>query len=120
MLEGKYGIDESFSFSVSMLVFEGFISIVRETAISSVSSIVAVFFVCVIITAGPIISALTVFSVIVVDLFLIALIPILGLEFNNVVVLHILASLGVSVLYSIQMTYQYLLIEAPLELTPRQ
>ena len=119
MLEGRYGIDESYSYSVEMMIFEGFISIVRETVISTVSSIVAIFLVCLLITAGPIIAALTTFSVCLVDLFLIALIPILGLEFNNIVVTHILASLGLSVLYSIQISHTFLLVEAPSELTKK-
>ena len=48
-----------------------------------------------------------------VDLFLIALIPLWNLTFNNIVVVHLVASLGLSVLYSVHISYTFLIVEAP-------
>ena len=112
-LAKRFGFDLTYSNSVDMLTYEQFVVIVRESVISSSSSLLAIFLVIFIITGNIIISLLAVFSVLLVDLFLIALIPLWNLTFNNIVVVHLVASLGLSVLYSVHISYTFLIVEAP-------
>ena len=96
-----------------MLTQEMFVVIVQESLLSGASLIVAVFIVVIVITGSLFVSGLVVFSVLIVDLFLAALIPVWGLTFNNIVVVHLIASMGISVLYSAHITQSYLLVEPP-------
>ena len=116
MLGKRFGFDLTYSNSADMLTYEQFVVIVGESVISSASSIVAVFLVVLIITGSIVMSFLAIFSVLLVDLFLIALIPLSGLKFNNIVVVHLIASLGLSVLYSVHISYTFLIVEAPQEI----
>ena len=84
--------------------------------ISGASSVVAVFFVVLLITGSRRVSTMAIFSVLLVDLFVIALIPISGLTFNNIVVVHLIASLGLSVLYTVHISYTFLIVGAPPEI----
>ena len=47
------------------------------------------------------------------DVFLLALIPMVGLKFNNIVVIHILSSIGLSVLYTVLILHAYIVQELP-------
>ena len=116
MLGKRFGFDLTYSNSADMLTYAQFIVIVKESVISCASSIVAVFFVVLVITGSKRISTMSIFSVILVDLFVIALIPISGLTFNNIVVVHLIASLGLSVLYSVHISYTFLIVDAPQEI----
>ena len=113
MLEGRFGFDITYSDSEDMLTYEQFVVIVQETVISSACSIVAIFLVVLLITGSFFLASLVIFSVLLVDLILIALLPLQNLTFNNVVVVHLVASLGLSVLYSLHITLSFLLVEAP-------
>ena len=97
-----------------------FVVLVRETVVTCFLSIFAVFLVVLIITGSLFISGLSVFSVFLVELFIIAIIPMSDLTFNNLSVVHLLASLGLSVLYSVHISHRYLLVEAPNLPKPRQ
>ena len=103
-----------------MLTYEMFAVLVRETMVTCFLSIFAVFLVVLIITGSLFISGLSVFSVFLVELFIIAIIPMSDLTFNNLSVVHLLASLGLSVLYSVHISHRYLLVEAPNLPKPRQ
>ena len=48
-----------------------------------------------------------------VYVFLLASMSVWNLTFNNVIVVHLLASLGLSVLYSVHIALTFLLVEAP-------
>ena len=98
-----------------MLIDEMFVVIVTETSLSSTFSLIAIFIVVLLITGSVRISGVTVMSVLLVDLFLIALIPLTDLTFNNLIVVHLIASLGLSVLYSAHISHTFLLVEAPME-----
>ena len=113
MLGNRFGFDLTYSNSADMLTYAQFIVIVKESVISCASSLVAVFFVVLVITGSKRISTMSIFSVLLVDLFVIALIPISGLTFNNIVVVHLIASLGLSVLYSVHISYTFLIVGAP-------
>ena len=104
-----------------MLNFEQFVVIVHETVISSASSIIAIFFVVLLITGSFKLGLLVIFSVLLVDLILIAMVPLWDLTFNNIVVVHLVASLGLSVLYSVHMALSFHLAEAPRDMPkPKQ
>jgi len=116
MIAKRYGFEETYSYSDDMLVQEMFVVLVRETMLSSFCSIGAVFLVVLMITGSLPISGVVSLSVLLVYLGLSALIPLWDLTFNNVVVVHLVASLGLSVLYSAHIAHTYLLMEPPLEL----
>ena len=103
-----------------MLTYEQFVVIVQETITSSAASILAIFLVVLVITGSFILSTITIVSVIVLDLFLIALIPLWNLAFNNIIVVHLVASLGLSVLYSVHISHTFLLVEAPSNMSKKQ
>lgn len=54
------------------------------------------------------------------DLFLVALIPLWGLTFNNISLVHLVSSLGFSVLYSVHISHTYLLMDAPSEFSKKE
>ena len=65
-------------------------------------------------TTGSIfVMLLTLFTIIQVEIFLVALMPLWGLTFNNVTLIHLVSSQGLSVLYSVDISTTYLLVEAP-------
>mmetsp|Transcript_27061 Transcript_27061/g.33561 ORF Transcript_27061/g.33561 Transcript_27061/m.33561 type:complete len:138 (+) Transcript_27061:2387-2800(+) len=99
-----------------MLVHEMFVSLVSETILSSLCSVGSVFLVVFLITGSAPIGFVVMLSVGLVYLGLSALISLWDLTFNNVVVVHLIASLGLSVLYSAHIAHTYLLVEPPLEL----
>lgn len=103
-----------------MLIQEMFVVLVGETMLSSLCSMFAVFLVVLMITGSLPISGVVSLSVLLVYLGLSALIPLWDLTFNNVVVVHLVASLGLSVLYSAHIAHTYLLMEPPLELPIRK
>ena len=116
----NYGIEETYSYSDEMLTQEMFVVLVTETMLSSICSMAAVFLVVILITGSLPISCVVSLSVLLVYLGLSALIPLWDLTFNNVVVVHLVASLGLSVLYSAHIAYTYLLVEPPLELPQKR
>ena len=65
------------------------------------------------ITGYLFLATLVICSVLLVDLILVALLPLQDLTFNNIVVVHLVASLGLSVLYSVHITLSFMLVEAP-------
>ena len=97
-----------------------FVSLVQETVISTSFSVLAIVCVVLLITASPTVAIITVFSVLMIDLFLVALIALWGITFNNVTLVHLVASLGISVLYAAHISHTFLLVEAPTDIEKRQ
>lgn len=112
-----YGLEESYAYSTDMLTMEMFGVLINETILSTVFSLAAITVVVFLITGSRRTSAIVLISVAQTDFFLVAMIPLVGLQFNNVVVVYIIASLGFSVLYAVQVTHTFLLIDAPLNLS---
>ena len=111
-LLGKYGFaDESFAYSSDMLTMELYVMLARETAIILASSALVTFFVVFIITGEYRLGLIVTGSVILTNFFLVALIPFLGLTFNNIVVVYLITSIGLSVVYSTQISHTFLLVE---------
>jgi len=100
-LDAQWAIDKTYSWSEDMLNLEMFRVIVNEAVISCVSSFFAVFLVVLIITGSLWICSLVLACIILVDLFLVAIISIWNLTFNNILVIHLVAGVGLSVLYSL-------------------
>jgi len=94
---------------------EMFRVIVKEAVISCVSSFFAVFLVVLIITGSFWICALVLACILLVDLFLVAVISLWNLTFNNILIIHLVAGVGLSVLYSLQIAHTFLLVQAPVE-----
>jgi len=120
MLAGRFGFEETYSSSADMLNYEQFSVIVAESITSGASSILAVFLVVLLITGSIRMTSLVIFSVLLTDLFLAALIPLWDLTFNNIVVVQLVASIGLSVLYTVHISYTFLTVEAPPEITKKQ
>ena len=76
-------------------------------------NVFAVFLVVLLITGSVFLAVLVIFSVLLVDLFLIAMVPLWDLTFNNITVVHLIASLGLSVLYSVHIALSFYLVDAP-------
>lgn len=97
-----------------------YVVIVKETTISSICSVVAVMIVVFLMTGSIFISLLTLLTIFQIDIFLIALMPLWELHFNNVTLIHLVSSLGLSVLFSVKISHNYLLVETPGELEFKQ
>ena len=85
MLEGRYGIPDTYTYSEDMLLYEQFVVLVSETCYSILCSLAAVLVVTFVITASFRLSTFAFISVTLIDLFIVALIPLVGLHFNNIV-----------------------------------
>ena len=90
-----------------------FVVIIKETILSFGCSIAAIFMVNLLMLGSFAIGCSVTLSVCLVDLFLMALIPLWGMTFNNILVVHLVASLGLSVLYSSHICHAYILAHAP-------
>ena len=112
-LEKIYGFDDTYSYSDDMLTQEMFIVIIFETILVFGCFLVTIFFLILILTGTFAVAFLVVFSVCLVNLFLLALIPIWGMTFNNLLVVHLIASLGLSVLYTSHISHAYIMAHAP-------
>mmetsp|Transcript_11807 Transcript_11807/g.16050 ORF Transcript_11807/g.16050 Transcript_11807/m.16050 type:complete len:284 (-) Transcript_11807:1037-1888(-) len=72
------------------------------------------------ITASPRLGLIITGSLLLTVYFLLALIPLVGLQFNNVVVIYLITSIGLSVLYSAQISHTFLLVVVDSRLTPEK
>ena len=87
--------------------------LVKESIMSGLFALLGVLIIIFLIS-GSLTSAIVVcISVLLVDFFLVALIDIWGLTFNNIVVVHLLASIAISALYSLLVAMNYMMVEAP-------
>lgn len=76
-------------------------------------SIVAVFFVLIIVTGDLKVTTLVTCSIILVDIYLYSLIYYWGLTFNTIVVINIVVAIGLSVDYSAHIAHSYLTARPP-------
>ena len=90
-----------------------FVVLIKETIYSSACSVIAVFLVNLILSGSFATAILVAFSVCLLVLFLMALIPLWGMTFNNILVVHLIASLGLSILLSTHISHAYILALAP-------
>ena len=107
-LEGRFGIHDTFAESEEMMVYEIYVVLVEETIISMTGSLTAIFLVTITITASIRLSLFAFLSVALIDLFLVALIPLVDLTFNNIVQIHLIISLGLSAVFSVNISLYYL------------
>jgi hypothetical protein len=112
-IEKTFGMDETFSYATEYLDFEIYVAFVPDTAKSVGLSIVAVFFVLIVITGNLKVTALVTLSIILVDVYLYSLIYYWGLTFNTIVVINIVVAIGLSVDYSAHIAHSYLTARAP-------
>jgi hypothetical protein len=99
-LLGTYGINDSYAYSTDMLTMEMFNILLEETAGIICAAAAACFFAVFLITAGPRLGAIITATVLLTVYFLLAWVKLVGLQFNNVVVIYLITSIGLSVLYS--------------------
>ena len=94
-----------------MLDFEQYVVFTQETRSSWGLSLVAVLFVIIFITASFCVTIMVTISVLLVDLFLVALVYYWGLTFNGMIVVNVVVAIGLAVEYSTHIAYTYLTIE---------
>ena len=90
-----------------------FVVLIQETIFSSVCSVIAVFLINLIVSGSFATAMLVSLSVCILVLLLMALIPLWGMTFNNILVVHLIASLGLSILNSTHISHAYILALAP-------
>ena len=91
-----------------MMIYEKYVVIVQESIISCASSLVAAYLITFLITASRRTSTFAFISVTMIDLFLLALIPLVDLTFNYIVLIHLIISLGLSMVFSVNISLYYL------------
>lgn len=119
-IESKYGFGDIYSYSDSMLEFEGYVVFVKETCLSVGLAVVAVFLVVLFITGSLPITILVVLAVLLVDLYLLGLVHLWDLTMNNIVVVQLVIGLGLAVDYSAHIAHTYLTVVAPPEYSNRE
>lgn len=107
----------TYAFAQDFLDYELYFVFIDETLLSCGLSLIAVFFVVIFITASIPITFLVVMSVLLVDLFLMALVFYWDLTFNNVVVVNLVIAIGLAVDYSAHIAHTYLVVKAPKDLS---
>lgn len=112
-IEKETGLPGTYSYAQDFLDYEQYVTFLYETILSCGLSIVAVLFVIMFITASVPVTMLVALSVLMVDLFLVALIYYWNLTFNSLVVINIVIAIGLSVDYSAHIAHSYLTIRPP-------
>ena len=108
-----WGVADTYCYSTQLLDFEMYIILVEETIYSAIYSLAGVIAVMLLITGSIRGTLLILFSALIVDLYLVALIPLWDLTFNNVIVVHLLASVALSVLYSLFIILDFMMARSP-------
>ena len=93
-----------------MLDYEQYVVFVRDVALSIGLSIMAVFFVVLFVTGSVPVTLVVVFSICLVDIFLLALIHYWDLTMNNIIVVNLVIGLGLSVDYAAHIAHTYLVV----------
>ena len=120
-IERESGLEGTFSYATEYLDFEQYVVFTKETVLSVALSLVAVFFVIMFIAGSLFVTVLVTISVLLVDLFLVALIYYWGLTFNSVVVVNVVIAIGLAVDYSAHIAHTYLtVITGPKQKTDKQ
>ena len=109
-IEDEYGFDDTYSFSNQMLDYEQYVVFVRDVTLSIGLSIMAVFFVVLFVTGSVPVTLVVVFSICLVDIFLLALIHYWDLTMNNIIVVNLVIGLGLSVDYAAHISHTYLVV----------
>lgn len=108
MLQKRFGLEDTFTMSGDMLLYEQFVVIVKESIILCSCSLVAIFLVTCLISGSLTVGILVFFSVALIDLFIFAMIPMWDLTYNNIVMIQVVISLGLSTIFSINISIAYL------------
>ena len=112
-IEKLFAFPDTFSYSKDYLDFETYIGFMQDTMTSLALSLLAVLGVLLFITGSFQVTLLVMFSILLVDVFLYALIYYWGLTFNNILVIQIVVALGLSIDYSAHIAHTYLVSKPP-------
>ena len=113
----KYGFDETYSENSEMLDFEQYVVLLPQTFTSVGLSLLAVLIVVLFVTGSLPVTVLVVFSVVLVDVFLLGLVHYWDLTMNSIVTVFLVIGLGLSVDYSAHIAHTYLTVEPPNSIT---
>ena len=94
-----------------MLNYEQYVVLIPQTFTSVGLSLVAVLITVMFVTGSLPVTLLVIFSVVLVDVFLLALVHYWGLTMNSIVTVFLVIGLGLSVDYSAHIAHTYLTVE---------
>ena len=112
-IEDTYGPYETYSWNRQFMDIEQYNIFLEETVSAVLYSLCAVFVVVGFITVNLTVTLLVVFSVILVDFYLVALIHFWGLTMNSFTGVNLIFSLGLAVDYSSHIAHNFLLTQPP-------
>ena len=102
-----------FSFTQRYFDFEGYVVFNDELVSNVLLALLAVFGVILMVTANLTVTAMVLFCVTLVDLFLFSLLPFWDVKLNSVTVVNIVIAIGLAVDYSAHIGHSYLMVEPP-------
>ena len=100
-----------------MLNYEQYVVLIPQTFTSVGLSLVAVLITVMFVTGSLPVTLLVIFSVVLVDVFLLALVNYWDLTMNSIVTVFLVIGLGLSVDYSAHIAHTYLTVEPPESMT---
>lgn len=95
-----------FAFALDYLIWDSFALVLPEMTRNLFISCICVFFVLVLLL-HPVLSLLVVFVIVIMDILILAWIPLMGLELNSVTTICIVMSVGIAVDYSAHIAHSY-------------
>lgn len=102
-----------FSFTQRYYDFESYVVFNKELTSNVVLALLAVFVVILTVTANLTVTAMVLFCVALVDLFLFSLLAMWDVKLNSVTVVNIVIAIGLAVDYSAHIGHSYLMVEPP-------
>lgn len=112
-IEEKYGLKDTSSYQKEFINIEPYFDYVDEQIVSVLLSLIAVIAVVFFVTVNLQVTLLVVFSVVLVDVYLVALIYYWGLTLNTYTGANMIFALGMAVDYSTHIAHAYLMAEPP-------
>ena len=103
-----------------MLTMEMYVVLIKETVFILASSTSITLLVVSIITGSFRIGLIITISLLLMIYFLLALIPLVSLTFNNLVIAYFITSIAFSVLYSVQMAHTFNVVPVKYKLEPKK
>ena len=114
-LEEQFAVGHTWEYQWRFYDYEQYFVLVKEFAMTMVSSVAAVLIVILVISSNFMVTALVAMCIIVTDIFLTALIYYWNLTFNFIVIIQLVLAIGTAVDFSAHIAYHYLIEPIPEE-----
>lgn len=109
----EHGIDKTFTFAQKYFDYETYVVFEGEAILNVTLALVAVFCIMFLVTANIQVTLFILLCVGLVDFFLLSLLTLWGVTFNQVTVVNIVIAIGLAVDYSAHIGHSFLTIEPP-------